>query len=119
MACYVTAGMKITNPQRFGEFVEVTLATVQRYGGKYLVRGGSFAAALGDRTPGRLVVIEFDSMDQARAWYDSPEFESPKQTQARSSNSNYVFVEGVQSTPVHLFLAPDPCLGSGRRRRAV
>ena len=95
MACYVIADMNITNPEQFAEFIEVTPATVQQYGGKYLIRGGSFAVAQGDWTPGRLVVIEFAGMDQARAWFDSPEFERPKEIQARSSNSNFVFVEGV------------------------
>ncbi|MDE0712960.1 MAG: DUF1330 domain-containing protein [Rhodospirillales bacterium] len=95
MACYVIADMNITNPEQFAEFIEVTPATVQRYGGKYLIRGGSFAVAQGDWTPGRLVVIEFAGVGQARAWFDSPEFERPKEIQARSSNSNFVFVEGV------------------------
>lgn len=95
MACYVIADMNITNPEQFAELIEVTPATVQQYGGKYLIRGGSFAVAQGDWTPSRLVAIEFAGMDQARAWFDSPQFERPKQIQARSSNSNFVFVEGV------------------------
>ena len=95
MACYLIADMNITNPEQFAEFVAVTPATAQQYGGKYLVRGGSFEVTQGDWTPSRLAVIEFAGMDQARAWFDSPEFEHPKEIQARSSNSNFVFVEGV------------------------
>ena len=74
---------------------EAVPATVDKYGGTYLIRGGRFEVAQGDWTPDRVVVIEFGSMDQAKAWYDSPEFEGPKQTLARSSNSNFIFVEGV------------------------
>ena len=95
MACYVVADVNITNPEQIAEFIEVTPATVRQYGGKYLIRGGSFEVAQGDWTPSRLVEIEFAGMDQAWAWFDSPEFERPRQIQARSGNSNFVFVEGV------------------------
>ena len=95
MACYLVADMRISDPQPFAEFAEAVPATVEKYGGRYLIRGGKFEVAQGDWTPDRVVVIEFGSMDQAKAWYDSPEFEGPKQTLARSSNSNFIFVEGV------------------------
>ncbi len=95
MACYLVADMSITDQELFAEFAEAVPATVQQYGGTYLIRGGKLEVAQGDWTPSRLVVIEFGSMDQAKAWYDSPEFEGPKQILARSSNSNFVFVEGV------------------------
>ena len=95
MACYLVADMHISDPGLFREFVEAVPATVEKYGGRYLIRGGKFEVAQGDWTPDRVVVIEFGSMDQAKAWYDSPEFEGPKQTLARSSNSNFIFVKGV------------------------
>lgn len=95
MACYLVADMHISDPALFREFVEAVPATVEKYGGRYLVRGGRFEVAQGDWTPDRVVVIECGSMDQAKAWYASPEFEGPKQTLARSSNSNFIFVEGV------------------------
>ena len=95
MACYLVADMRISDPELFAEFAEAVPATVEQYGGRYLIRGGKFEVAQGDWTPDRVVVIEFASMDQAKAWYDSPEFEGPKQTLARSSNSNFIFVEGV------------------------
>lgn len=95
MAYYLVADMSITDPELFAEFAEAVPATVQQYGGRYLIRGGELEVAQGDWTPSRLVVIEFESMDQAKAWYDSPEYEGPKQTLARSSNSNFIFIEGV------------------------
>ena len=95
MAYYMVADMNITDRELFAEFAETVPATVQQYGGRYLIRGGRSEVAQGDWSPDRLVVIEFDSEDQAKAWYDSPEYESPKQTLARCSNSNFIFIEGV------------------------
>lgn len=51
--------------------------------------------ARGDGSPDRLVVIGFDGKDQAKAWHDSPEYESPKQTSARCGNTSFLFIEGV------------------------
>ncbi len=95
MACYLVADMRISDPEPFAGFAEAVPATVEQYGGRYLIRGGKFEVAQGGWTPDRVVVVEFGSMDQAKAWCDSPEFKGPKQTLARSSNSNFVFVEGV------------------------
>ena len=95
MAYYMVADMNITDRELFAQFAEAVPATVQQYGGRYLIRGGRSEVAQGDWSPDRLVVIEFDSEDQAKAWYDSPEYESPKQTLARYSNSNFIFIEGV------------------------
>ncbi len=95
MAAYLVADIHISDPVLFREFVEGVPATVEKYGGRYLVRGGKFEIAHGDWTPDRVIVAEFGSMDQATAWYDSPEFEGLKPTLTRSSNSNFVFVEGV------------------------
>ena len=58
----------------FAEFRERVGATVEAHGGRYLVRGGATEVADGDWTPDRLVVIEFDSVEQARAWVNSPEY---------------------------------------------
>ena len=48
----------------------------------------------GDWMPGHMVVVEFGSMEQEWAWYDSPEVDSPRQALANSGNS-IIFVESV------------------------
>ena len=57
MAAYVIADVKVTNPDIFREYMNQVPSTVERYGGKYLVRGGSLEQFEGVWEPSRLVVI--------------------------------------------------------------
>ena len=66
MAAYVIADVKVTNPDIFREYMNQVPSTVERYGGKYLVRGGSLEQFEGVWEPSRLVIIEFDNMDNGK-----------------------------------------------------
>ena len=95
MAGYVVVNDDITDEATFDEFRERVGATVEAHGGRYLVRGGATEVADGDWTPGRLVVIEFDSVEQARAWLNSPEYTEIKDIRSRSANASVIVAEGV------------------------
>jgi uncharacterized protein (DUF1330 family) len=68
---------------------------VAAFGGRYVVRGGSIENIEGDWQPGRVVIIEFDSVEQAKAWYDSQEYEEAKALRIRSTISSLMIVEGA------------------------
>ena len=65
MAGYVIADVDVTDPELFAEYRKLVSATVEQYGGKYLVRGGETAVLEGNWTPTRTVVIEFESPSNA------------------------------------------------------
>ena len=69
--------------------------TVAAYGGKYLVRGGVADVVEGDWNPNRLVVLEFESVERAREWYNSPEYTPAKAVRLKASTCDLLFVEGV------------------------
>ena len=95
MAAYVIADVKVTNPDIFREYMNQVPSTVERYGGKYLVRGGSLEQFEGGWEPSRLVIIEFENMDNAKNWYSSREYEGPIKLRHKSAETNVVFVEGI------------------------
>ena len=95
MPAYVINDMEITDPALFEEYRKLTPATVAQYGGRFLVRGGRVEPLEGDWSPSRLVILEFPSMDQARAWVDSPEYAPAKRLRQLASKSNLILVEGV------------------------
>lgn len=78
MPGYVIAEIEITDPSLFEEYRTQVPATVQKYGGKFLARGGAVQSLEGGWQPKRLVVLEFSSVEQARRWYDSEEYRAPK-----------------------------------------
>ncbi len=95
MAAYAIADVEVTDPAKFQEYGSQVPATVEKYGGKYLVRGGAIEKAEGDWEPSRMAIIEFESMEQLKRWYYSQEYSGPMQLRQQSANTNVLFVEGV------------------------
>lgn len=95
MPGYVLAEIEITNPDGYREYTTMVPATIQKYGGRFLVRGGRSDVLEGDWPQRRRVIIEFPSYEQARKWFDSPEYEKPKALRQANSNGRLLLLEGA------------------------
>ncbi len=95
MAAYVIVDLEITDPPNYAEYKKVAGATVEKYGGKYLVRGGACETLEGDWRPQRIVVLEFANSEQAKAWLNSPEYAEPRKVRHRTAKARMIVVEGV------------------------
>ena len=95
MAAYVIVDSVITDKPVFDDYLQQVPSIVETHGGKYLARGGAIQVVQGDWTPNRIVVVEFDSTEQAQAWQDSPEYADLKAMLNSSSNTSVIIVEGV------------------------
>jgi len=90
---YFIVDNEVTDPAGFEEYRKQVPGTVEKYGGKFLVRGGQVQALEGDWKPKRIVVTEFPNIEQARRWYDSEEYRALKVL--RAARGSVVLVEGV------------------------
>ena len=95
MAAYAIIHVEVLDQDVFSEFSSRVVATIEAHGGKYLVRGGAVEVMEGDWEPDRIVVVEFGSAEQARAWQNSPECAELREIKMRSANTNVVIVQGV------------------------
>jgi len=95
MAGYVIVNDAITDEAVFAEFRTRIAATVEAHGGRYLVRGGTTEVIDGEWRPDRIVILEFDDVDRARAWLNSPEYAELREIRLKSANASVVIVEGV------------------------
>lgn len=95
MPGYMIADVNVTDPAGFEEYRKLVSATIEAYGGRYVVRGGATETVEGDWNPSRLVIVEFDSVEQAKAWYYSPEYAGPKEMRHNSATTNAIFAEGL------------------------
>lgn len=95
MAGYVIAEVEIHDPVRYEEYRKLVPATIAQYGGKYLARGGAVDLKEGGPQPGRLVILEFASADQARKWYHSPEYAVAAAIRHQAARSKVLIVEGL------------------------
>ena len=95
MAAYVIVDVEITEAGLYGKFMEQVTATVESHGGKFVARGGKLEVMIGDWTPKRVAILQFDNMDQIHSWLQSPEYTALDDIRSRSSNINMVVVDGL------------------------
>ena len=95
MAAYVIADITIHDPEIFADYRKQVPATVEKYGGRFLVRGGAHEVREGDYQPTRLIVLEFPDMARARAWYDSPEYGPLIKLRQSAATGPVILVEGA------------------------
>jgi uncharacterized protein (DUF1330 family) len=95
MPVYFIVDNEVTDSAGFEEYRKQVSMTVEKYGGRFLVRGGQIQTLEGDWKPKRIVVTEFPSIEQARRWYDSEEYRPLKALRSRSARGSVVLVDGV------------------------
>jgi uncharacterized protein (DUF1330 family) len=94
MNAYVIGEIEVTNPAVYDDYRKQVLATVTKFGGRFLARGGK-AEALEGAAPKRIVVLEFPSYDQAQKWYRSPEYAPLITLRQKGSKGRLLLVEGA------------------------
>ena len=92
---YIIAQATVSNPEQYEGYKALAGAAVAKYGGKYIVRGGATHLLEGDWAPPRLVILEFASIEQARRFYDSPEYQAARQQRQGAAQMNMLVVEGL------------------------
>ena len=95
MTAYVILDVEVTDPTRYAEYRDLATPTVVKYGGKYIARGGKVENLEGDWSPSRVVIIQFESIEQARNWMNSPEYSPAKEIRHQASSTRSIVVEGL------------------------
>ena len=95
MSALVIVDIEVTDPVRYEDYKRLASASIAAHGGRYLVRGGRSEVLDGTWTPRRLVVLEFDSFEQAKAWRESPEYAEAKKVRESCARANMIVVEGA------------------------
>jgi uncharacterized protein (DUF1330 family) len=95
---YVINDMEVTDPVSFDEYRKLSPPTVAKFGGRFLVRGGAVESLEGDWQPKRLVVLEFPSLERAKAWIDSVDYAPARRLRQLSSRSRLIVVDGVPAS---------------------
>ena len=95
MAAYVIADVEIADAERYAEYSAQVPATLEPYEGRFLVRGGATEMVEGDWLPRRLVIIEFPSVDAARRWYASPEYQAILGIRHEAASARLILADGA------------------------
>jgi uncharacterized protein (DUF1330 family) len=95
MAAYVLVQVDVKDPVRYEAYKKMVPPTLEKFGGRFLVRGGNTHTMEGTWAPRRLVVVEFPSVEQAKAWWASAEYAEAKALRQATSESQLLIAEGL------------------------
>jgi len=95
MPAYLISVIDIHDPAGYEEYRKLVAPALTQYGGKFLVRGGQIHPLEGAWVPKRVVVVEFDTVEQAKAFDAAPEYAQAKAIRHRTSTSSVIVVEGL------------------------
>ena len=95
MKGYVIVDVTIHDPVRYEDYKKLTPASLVPYQGKFIVRGGAAETVEGTWSPGRIVVLEFPSVELARAWWNSNEYAAAKALRQATAMTDMIFVQGI------------------------
>lgn len=95
MPAYVVAVVNVTNPDAYAQYAKLAGIANDQYGSRFLARGGKFEVMEGRFAANRIVIAEFASMEKAKQFYNSPEYQAAREKRIGAADFNLVIVEGV------------------------
>jgi uncharacterized protein (DUF1330 family) len=94
MVAYVILQIEVTDPDKNAKYREIATPIVEKYGGKYLARGGKMEVLEGQSLP-RIAIVEFPSMERFKSFYNAPEYQAAKALRQSATRGNMLIVEGT------------------------
>lgn len=95
MAAYVVGIIEVLDAEAYEDYRKLVPDSLAPYGGRFIARGGQHQVLEGALTPTRVVIIEFDTYEQAQSWYNSDNYQVAKLKRLAASTGNLLVVEGV------------------------
>ncbi|HCK82339.1 MAG TPA: DUF1330 domain-containing protein [Candidatus Competibacter sp.] len=95
MSAYVISEVEILDEALASRYRTLAAAAIAEYGGRYLARGAEAEVIEGPPTSRRLVIVEFPSMAEARAWYASPAYAEALELRAAALERRLMLAEGI------------------------
>ena len=95
MTAYVIVDIDVRDAEGYEEYKKLAPASVELHGGRYIARGGRTETLEGDWLPSRLVILEFESTEQAKKWLNSEEYREARAMRHKTAHSQMVVIEGI------------------------
>ncbi len=96
MPAYLLVRAKVTDMEQYQQYMKLTPAIVEKYGGQFIIRGGDKLILEGPDSPERIVLLKFDSIETARRMYNSPEYQAAMQVRAGAAEASFIVMEGAE-----------------------
>ena len=95
MPAYVIAHIDVKDPVRYEDYKKMSPVSIQKFGGRFIARGGKAEVLEGTWQPKRLVLLEFPSVERAREWWASEDYAPAKALRQATSSGDMIVIEGL------------------------
>ena len=95
MSVYVVVDIDVKDQDAYEEYRTLVPPLIEKYGGRYIVRGGTVTPVEGEWDLHRVVILEFPSADQVQRFFSSDEYAPVGEIRHRAADSKVFMVEGV------------------------
>lgn len=95
MAAYLVARVEITNPDAYENYKKLAAEAIAKHDGRYLARGGHMETLEGDEESRRVVIVEFPTLEKAKTFYNSPEYQEAKAAREGTATGQFVIIDGI------------------------
>ena len=95
MPAYVIAHIDVKDPVRYEDYKKMSPVSIEKFGGRFIARGGKTESLEGTWQPKRIVLLEFPSVERAREWWASDDYAPAKALRQATSSGDMIVVEGL------------------------
>jgi len=95
MAAYVVVQVDVKDPSRYEDYKKMVPPSLEKFGGRFIVRGNPTHTLEGTWSPKRFVMVEFPNVERAKAWWASAEYADAKALRQATAHTEMIVVEGV------------------------
>ena len=95
MPSYLLIRVTVTDPERYRQYMAVTPGILAQYGGRFIARGGKSVTLEGPEETRRLALVEFPSLEAAKAFYASPEYQAAKAFRDGACEAEFIALDGL------------------------
>lgn len=95
MPAYLIVRANVTDMEQYQEYMKLTPAIVEKFGGSFIIRGGEKVVLEGPDSPERIVLLEFDSVQTIERMYNSEEYQAAKKLREGAAIASFIALEGL------------------------
>ena len=96
MAAYLIARVNVTDWDKYRDYMKVTPGVVEKFEGKFMVRGGEMVTLEGSEETQRLVLLEFPTLEKIKEFYNSPEYQDAIKIRTGAATAQFIAIDGVE-----------------------
>ncbi len=112
---YILVQVEVSNPGQYAEYMKLSPGIIEKFGGRFIARGGRSETLEGTPATGRIVVVEFPSFERAQEFYNSAEYLAARKARAGAAAAQFILVEGARGSRIEVL----PRLRSDHRQGVV